>query len=286
MTVASVIDSQKPKVMLRLHFAVVSNFSTKNILKIYSLRDKFKHKVEFNFYNAKRVEKELNDISYKGPGLAAKLILPQLVTDDVERLIILDIGDTLVLGDLFEMYNWNMKNNIYMGVPDPGAGKFGKISNKTLEVYINAGTYLIDVKKVKLEKIYDKYIKYKNVYNPPFAEQDMINDISYGKIGYLPVIFGLVPAYNNDKISYEIPLKKTIFQHFNLNIISKNNSFLPKNYVEFLHQAFNPIIVHQWNGKWSDGNGLNIYRKLCQYYIKLAGIWDEMCKKHSGYCKK
>ena len=231
------------------------------------------------------MEKELNNISYKGPGLAAKLLLPQLVTDDVERLIILDIGDTLVLGDLFEMYNWNMKDNIYMGAPDISAGKFGKISKKYLNVYINAGTYLIDVKKVKLINMYKKYLKYKNYYKPPLAEQDMINDIAFGKIGYLPIKFGLIPPYSTDKKSYKYHLE-TIYKHFNLKIISKNNRFLPKNYEEFNLQAFNPIIVHQWNGKWSNGKGLNIYRKLCQYYIKLAGIWDEMCKNHPGYCRK
>lgn len=37
MTVASVIDSQKPETLIRLHFAVVRNFSPKNIMKIYSL---------------------------------------------------------------------------------------------------------------------------------------------------------------------------------------------------------------------------------------------------------
>lgn len=241
--------------------------------------------MEFNFYNAKRVERELNKVSYKGPGLVGKLLLPQLVPDDVKRLIILDIGDTLVLKDLSEMYNWDMKDNIYMGAPDLSAGKFGKISKKNLDVYINAGTYLIDVKKVKLKNMYQKYLKYKNIYKPPLAEQDMINDIAFGKIGYLPIKFGLLPPYFTDKKSYKNHLV-TIYKRFNLNIISKNNTFLPKNYEEFYKQAFNPIIVHQWNGKWSKGKGLNIYRKLCQYYIRLAGIWDEMCKKHSGYCTK
>ena len=51
-------------------------------------------------------------------------------------------------------------------------------------------------------------------------------------------------------------------------------------------QGFNPVIIHQWNSKWIQGAGLTIYRRIAQYYIKYAGIWDEMCQKHPGYCKK
>ena len=70
------------------------------MIKIYSLRNKLREDVEFNFYDASRVEKELDSISYKGPGLAAKLLLPQLLDDTVKRLIIIDNGDVLVLRDL------------------------------------------------------------------------------------------------------------------------------------------------------------------------------------------
>ena len=34
------------------------------------------------------------------------------------------------------IYNWDMKNNIYMGAPDQGLGMFDNISNHFLNVYI------------------------------------------------------------------------------------------------------------------------------------------------------
>jgi hypothetical protein len=163
-TTASIMDSQKPDTKLRLHFAIVKNFNVKNMLKIYSLRTKIREDVEFNFYNAKRVEKELKGLNPKEPGICARLLLPQLVVDDVRRLIIIDNGDVLVLRDLSEMYNWKMGNNIYMGVPDQGIGKFGIYSNKSLNIYINGGNYLIDVKKVKEKNMYEKFRDYKNLY--------------------------------------------------------------------------------------------------------------------------
>ena len=182
-TTVSIIASQKSSTKLRLHFSVVNNFNTKDMIKIYKLRNRLREDVEFNFYNASRVEKELNGVGGKGPGLAAKLLLPQLTDNSVKKLIILDNGDLLALRDLTIMYNWNMKNNIYMGAPDNSAGRFGKISNKSLNVYINTGNYLIDVQKVKKINMYKLFLKYKNIYAPRLAEQHMINDIAYGKIG-------------------------------------------------------------------------------------------------------
>ena len=285
-TTTSVINSQKSTTKLRLHFSVVRNFKARDMIKIYSLRYSLREDVEFNFYDASRVEKEINSITKKGPGLAAKLLLPQLVDDSVKRLIIIDNGDVLVLRDLTIMYNWNMKNNIYMGSPDPAAGMIGKISNKTMEIYINVGHYLIDVQKVKKKNLYNLFFKYKNVYNPPFAEQHMLNDIAFGEIGYLPVEFGLVPPFSDDKFFYIKKKKIAIYAYYNLTVISKHSNFLPKTYEEFLHQAYNPVIVHSWTGKWAQGKGMNIYRKLCQYFIELSGMKKEICRKLPGYCKK
>ena len=284
-TTSSIINSQKTETKLRLHFAVVKNFRPKYMLKIYSLRRKIREDVEFNFYDANEVEKDLSKLSPKGPGLYAKLILPQLVSDDVKRLIIFDTGDLLVLRDLSEMYNWNMGNNIYMGVPDQGIGKYGIFSKKALNVYINVGSYLIDVKKVKLNNMYNKFKKYRHLYKSVWAEQDMLNDLANGQVGYLPVRFGMISPFYNDSYS-DLPPFNTSFQAINLSKISINYSYIPHNFNEYNIQAFNPVVVHHWNAKWMDGNGISIYRKIAQYYIRLGGIWEETCRKLSGYCKK
>ena len=76
MTIASLIDSQKNETKLRIHFAVVNNFTSENMLKIYSLREKIKDNVEFNFYNAKLIERQMKGQSEKGNGIMAKLLLP------------------------------------------------------------------------------------------------------------------------------------------------------------------------------------------------------------------
>ena len=222
-TFASIIDSQKPSTKLRFHFAVVLSFSIEDMIKIYSLREKIRDDVEFNFYNAKRVEKDLNGLNKKGACAVAKILLPELLPDDIEKLTVFDTGDLLVLRDLAEMYNWKMNYNyLYYGVPDASVGTYGKISRKKLNIYINVGSFLINVKKVKSEHMYQKFVKYKNAYNSIIGYQNLLNDLAFGKIGYLPLKFGIISPFKNDKDSDKPPFE-TDFKKY-LRIIYKKQS--------------------------------------------------------------
>ena len=284
-TIASIMDSQNLGTNLRLHFAVVNGFPVEKMIKIYTLRDKIRDDVEFNFYNAKQVEKDLNNTNPKGNGPNTKLIFQELLPDDVERIIILDLGDSLVFRDLSEMYNWNMEDKIYYGVLDVGVNKYGPFSQKELDIYINTGSILVDVKKAKSEKLYEKIVENKNVIEPKtIYDQDFINDIAYGKIGYLPMRFGLVAPFLEDQDSDRPPYKTVYWNLDNAKYKEKYN--LPKNQDEMNINALNPVIIHQWNGKWIHGRGLTIYRRIAQYYIRFAGIWDEICPEYPGLCKR
>ena len=284
-TIASIMDSQNLETKLRLHFAVVNGFPVEKMIKIYTLRDKIRDDVEFNFYNAKKVETDLNNTNPKGNGPNTKLIFPELLPDDIERIIILDTGDTLILRDLSEMYNWNMEDKIYYGVLDNGVMKYGPFSQKELDIYINTGSVLVDVKKAKSEKLYEKIVENKNVIEPKtIYDQDFINDIAYGKIGYLPMRFGLVAPFLEDQDSDSPPYRTVYWNLDHAKYKEKYN--LPKNQDEMNIHSLNPVIIHQWNGKWIHGRGLTIYRRIAQYYIRFAGIWDEICPEYPGLCKK
>ena len=63
-------------------------------------------------------------------------------------------------------------------------------------------------------------------------------------------------------------------------------SFLPKNEEDFLKLGYNPVVIHHMHSKWMDGKGLTLFRRLAQYYIRYAGIWEELCKEYPGYCIK
>lgn len=194
------------------------------MLKIYSLREKIRDDVEFNFYNGNKVEKDFNGIHPKGPGAIAKILLPNLLPNDVERIIIFDTGDLLVLRDLSEMYNWNLSNYLYMGAPDPWIGANATISKKPFKIYINIGHFLLNVRKIKSKKMYDKYLKYKNKYSKQIKkiyvghiiDQDLLNDVAQNSIGYLPIKFWLFSPFVNDKES-DNPKIRNQYEKFNMN---------------------------------------------------------------------
>ena len=287
MTLASIIDSQKLTTKLRLHFAVVLGFTPEQMLKIYSLRERLRDDVEFNFYNAEKVENDFKGMHPKGPGAIAKILLPHLLPDDIERLLVFDTGDVLIIRDLSEMYNWNIDNYLYMGIPDPCIGKRAKISKKQFSKYINIGNFLLNVKKIKSENMYEKYLKYKKAYTNIIADQDLLNDVAQEQIGYLPIKYGIFSPFINDKESDNLTSKNQ-FEKYKMNEKKLNNTsfYIPKNSNDFFKLSYNPVVIHQWNGKWQFGSGLSIYRRLAQTYIRIAGIWDELCLKKPGYCKK
>ena len=74
-TLTSIMDSQKNETKIRFHTAVV-DVDVEKMIKIYSLRYRIREDVEFNFYNAKKIEIDLNELNTKGPGLNARLIIP------------------------------------------------------------------------------------------------------------------------------------------------------------------------------------------------------------------
>ena len=97
LTFASIMASQKQETKIRFHLAVVDGYSIENMIKVYKLRERIRNDVEFNFYNAKRVETDLKGVHTKGNSVTARLLLPELLPDDVERLIIFDTGDLIVI---------------------------------------------------------------------------------------------------------------------------------------------------------------------------------------------
>lgn len=274
-TLASIMDSQINKTKIRFHIAIVLNFSVLDMLKIYSLRYRIREDTEFNFYNSSKVEKDLSGLNTRGAGVTSILLLPQLLPNDIKKLLVFDTGDLIVLKDLTEQYNWDMKDKMYVGVPGRRIGQKSLITNQTFKSYINIGSFLVNVTKVKSENMYEKFVKYKNYYHSRIGEQDLLNDISFGKVGMYHMKFGSWAIFVNDYL----PLTPL---HYN----KKYEQYFPQNITDYVKTGLTMNVIHQWNGKWMKGEGLTIFRRIIQYYIRFAGIWEETCEKFPGYCIK
>jgi hypothetical protein len=51
---------------------------------------------------------------------------------------------------------------------------------------------------LKIYDIYQKYVKNKDAYHDHVGDQDLLNDILFGKVGYLPLKFNIKSPYCND----------------------------------------------------------------------------------------
>ena len=113
--------------------------------------------------------------------------------------------------------------------------------------------------------MYEKYLKYKNVYTQIIADQDLLNDVAQDKIGYLPIKFWLFSPFIDDIDSDNIETQNQYeFYNMNENKLKNTDSYIPKNSRDYFRLSYTPVVIHQWNGKWIEGPGLSIYRRLAQ----------------------
>ena len=285
-TLTSIMTTQKNTTKIRFHFGVTNDFSADKMEKIYSLRNRINNLTEFNFYYLKDSIKKMNNFHpTKGIASPGRFELPLLVPDNVERLIIFDVGDILIFRDLSELYNYNMEEYIVLGPPEPTIiDSFMKVKYNITK-YINIGSILVDVKKIKEFNFWDVYTKNRNIEIIGAPDQTLFNIIMPDeKKNYLPYKFGGFNLFRDD-VSYDAKI------HVNYNYKKWLNSSIsqtlpenPKDENKIVNDFFNPVFIHQFDHKWKFGYGISIYRLINKYFILLTGFQDEICKKIPGYC--
>ena len=219
----------------------------------------------------------------KGEACPGKFELPQLLPNNVKRLLIFDAGDVLILRDLSELYYYDMKNYWALGPPEPRCIPFVKRLNLTK--YINIGSILLNVEEFKKNHFWDFYVKNRDIPKGGQPDQTLFNLLlPDDKKNFFPFRFGIPSIISNDESSDKL-------KFINFNFPSGFNSSLsnlqpknPKSEKGILAQTYNPLFIHQYNEKWDKGSGLSIYRYLSKYFIFLAGIKEEIRNSFPGYC--
>ena len=286
LTISSIMATQKKTTKIRLHFGVTNNFTAEKMLKMYELKNKINNLTEFNFYYLKESVIKMKNFHPKGVACPGKFELPILLSDDIKRLIIFDAGDLLVLRDLTDLYNYNMSDYWVLGTPEPIIiNSFMKVKYNITK-YINIGSILLDVKKLKENNFWNKYTNSRHLKIIGAPDQTLFNIVvPDNKKNYLPFKFGGFSLFRSDE-NYD----SQIFGNFGFKnwLKDKQSSSLPdkpNSEKDIIFYLFNPRFFHQFIGKWKYGKGLSIYRLLAKYFILLAGISSELCKKNKGYCE-
>jgi hypothetical protein len=284
LTLTNIMSTQYNTTKIIFHLGVINNFSAENMLKIYELRKKINNLTEFNFYYLRGAMEKMKNFHSKGEACPGKFELPELLPDNVDKLLIFDAGDVLVFRDLTELYNYNMEDSWALGTPEPQCIAL-VLNDYNITKYLNIGSILLNVKELKKNNFWDTYTKNRNLKLLGAPDQTLFNILTPdNKKKYFPFRFGGICPFKNDN-----DFDKLIFNDMGIInwLTSELGNLMPenkKNQINYIVQLFNPVFIHQFSDKWKNGSGLSIYRNLVKYYIHLAGIWNELCKLEQGYC--
>ena len=183
------------------------------------------------------------------------------------KIIYLD-GDTIILKDLYKMYNINISQYYFVGQFTNGI-KYEKYFN-SLTHYINAGVLLINLDQQRKDKIEEKILKWaeKNKEFLALYKQTIINYYFIDKIGLLP------PEYGIFSDSFKFYIEKT------------NNFTLGNyNYSEYEKAYNDPAIIHfhSSNKPWKKNAKKRYYGNYWWKYAKISGMKILLNKKKYLY---
>ena len=213
-TITSIMATQKKETKIIFHLGVINNFTVKDMLKIYKLRKKINNLTEFNFYYLKGAMKKMKNFHIKGEACPGKFELPELLPDNIDKLLIFDAGDVLVLRDLTELYNYNMEEYWALGPPEPLGIALN--SNYNISKYLNIGSILLNVKELKNHHFWDYYTSKRDLKLEGAKDQALFNIlVPDHKKNYFPVRFGGICIFKNDKdfdrMSFNLVIVEIVF---------------------------------------------------------------------------
>ena len=201
-----------------------------------------------------------------------RLLLPDIIPR-INRIIYLD-GDTFIFKDLNEMYNLEMNNSIILGFADNNYKSAELFGLKTY-AYITSGVLLLDLKKMRREKISRKFIDFieKNKYNLIQEDQTVINIALNGRIGFLPPQYGM----------WNFASKHHLLKH---NFYGNNSLGIKAyNYKDFYNAWQIPTILHYVRSKpWKKKNSFThlFYHRIWWEYAKRSLVFKEIEKYYGG----
>lgn len=196
------------------------------------------------------------------PITLARLLMDKILPENIKRIIYLD-ADTIVRGDLSELWNINLGNKIVGMSIEPTIDK-NRISvlNINKYPYYNAGVLIVDLEKWRKTGACKKIFDFYKVHNGKlFAnDQDAINGALKDDI------YTISPKYNFYNIFYQYPYSFMCKLMKPLKYISKE---------EYVKALKNPIIIHYLGEErpWRKGN-THKYKNDYKKYLSKT-IWKD-----------
>lgn len=156
-----------------------------NIENIKCLCNEYKVKVEFvNINNLPEYIKPTSpNYNTKYSKLSmCRLYFTKFIKED--KILYLD-ADTLIMGDLKELWKTDLKDNVLAGVKEPGEWDKHLWTKGLDGNYINSGVLLMNLKAIREEELDESMIYLINKNKYEFPDQDVINLTCRNRIEYI-----------------------------------------------------------------------------------------------------
>lgn len=131
----------------------------------------------------------------------ARLMLPDIVKED--KVLYID-SDAIVRKDISNVWNYDISNYYIAGVRDYGILSEGIIEKYNITgKYINSGFVIFNLKKIRKDKINDKWFNIINKEKLDYPDQDALNIVCQHKELYLPSMYNFSECewgYNTLKV--------------------------------------------------------------------------------------
>lgn len=257
-------NCNKEKTFIIYHVLCAPDFKKNSVKILESLMNRYSLNLEMIFYNMGKSfyylkHRRLTQTTFY------RLLLPLFV--NLERILYLD-GDTLTFKDISEIFKLDFNNTYILGTLDyksDGVDQLG-IMSKT---YINAGTILINLEKIRSDK---KYIDLINITWQKVLENDdqtAFNYALYPKIGTFPVKYNVFTFYDKSDINYYL------------------KSLRKKVNVTYIEEAlYDPMIIHSVGGPkfWNlHSKKFDLSQKKDKRFNNYHSIWLYYANKTDYY---
>lgn len=222
-SIQSILENSAQRNFLIFYILIDDEFSERNKELLTNQVEKYGHNIVF--VNMKDAYKEENlKIAHISHHTYYRLQLPKIL-GYLNKLIYID-GDTIVLGDIGDLFDFDIKDSYFGGVKAPAfdnkkhRNRLGIDTSK----YINAGVLLVNNRLLIKDKVQKKFEELlNNSYD--CQDQDIINVAGFGKITLLPIKYNLMTKYQNtfsrfisegkiDKSEFDEAIKYPLIIHY------------------------------------------------------------------------
>lgn len=270
-TLVSLLSNAHKDTFYEVNCLCASDVTDENKMKLKRSLDKYSN-FSLNFFdmNGKFQDLKTSKGYHVNYVSAYKMLIPSMFPQYV-KILYLDT-DILVRGDLSDFYNFDIGDNYVAGTPvlinyiNSFDYMINLIKIETLDSYCNAGVMLMNLDKIRKDKIDDQWISMLGAFEGS-VDQHIINKVCYGKTAFIPLRFNVclsdIPYYESKEVGIFYSLK------------------------EASDALCDPVIFH-WTGKAKPWKFDDVFlaQEWTQYYKNTEFYDVSMKREKCSYFKK